>query len=1771
MTDWRPPSDLPDLRNVRLVALDLETNDERLRAGKGSGWPTGEGYICGVALAWRAEEGIQARYFSFRHRDSVNFDPQQFWQWLRDHITAGVHFVFMNGGYDLGWIRRESGILMPPAAQIEEIGIAAAMIDENRHRYALGALCKSYGVSGKDETLLRDAIEKLFGIPPEKQTGINSPQSFIWRLPAHLSGRYAEADACATLALFETLNPILDNEGVRKPYRLDVGLMPLTQEMRWQGIRVDLDRAERNRAFLFRRRDGFLAELSQQLGQPTDIEDVRSPGWLAETFGRLGIEYPLTPTGKPSFKAGVDGWMKNHSHPVPQLVTRAREFDNAADKFIGNFLIGHAFKDRIRAEINLHRSDNGGTRSSRLSYSDPALQQLPSKHPEITRRVRECLIAEERELWVSCDFAQQEFRLLVNAAACLGLPGALEAQARYQADPTTDFHAYVAELTNLDRTTAKTINFGIAYGAGPVRIAGTIGRTVDEAKAIIETYNRALPFVHELSKYCMNRVERYGYLRLFDGTKRRFDLWECRGVPWGKGTEPCGVEEARHRSADRSHPWFGQRLQRASAYTAMNQLIQATAARQTKKWMLDCWHAGIVPRLQMHDALEMSVSSPDPAELVARLGCGAIPTMVPMTVDIKYGRNWADAAHKQWADVPTTVDESVRDPEPIPTSFAPTLIAAPRRDDFKNLDTFINFVAERWAIYHRRQAGHPWPWTDDKILRTYSFCNMSRSLDRVTQWIWQHWLEPHRPDLDAWFACVIGRFVNRISTLAALDFPVPWAPERFIEVMRSRPQGQVFGAAYVIPAFQKDDRPKYISLVERIFTPMWEAREALRPRAGMTISAFTNGLMAYPNVGGFLAAQIAADAKMVSVLREAEDFETFALSGRGSQAGMNFLLGRGEKAKWREKNWHYRLCELHALITPIYQKRGLPIPDFQDTQNQLCEWHKFWQIKSGIKERLKREYKPAPAADDKPATKRKRKPKVVEPPASPQAVPPERAPEPRAIEPELKTTVEPAPPIAPGQTIPDYILADMARRAAAPAIEPPAESEQPDRAEAARFLALLDPTATRFTFQTFHDNQGRKNPALAKILHGTLAQHFATLNGLNSAGAGIFVTINETDLRGRTAENVVRVRCLFIDLDGAPLDPVLAAAPRVHFVTESSPGRWQAFWNVSDIALADFRTYQRALIKRFGSDASVHDLPRVMRLPGFLHRKGEPFRTRIVTVNDAPPHAVAAFVGLANVEAPTAADLVVPGLGIASEPLPPLAEVAAALEVIPIPVAGEGTIADAGAAYAHWINIGMATHAATGGSAEGLALFDKWSQKSQHYDAEGLAEKWRSFHPREVTMGTLAYHADEANPTWRDCLDAQVAAGIEQANRAASGSVARDPPQAATGAPALDPNELNEWDAGALLEGAAPSPRQWLIAGMFCRTFLSGLVAPGDAGKTTLRLTQAIELATGRELLGLRVYRRCKVLVVSFEDDRAELHRRLLAICRHHSVDPAELKGWLFCRDLNDGGKLAALDARGRHRLVGPLDGMLRRAIARTGCSLVVLDPFVKLHALNESDNPDMDFVCSLLIKMAQDCGIAIDSPAHTHKGAIQAGDADARRGASAQRDAGRLDYTLTVMTEDEAKQFGIPADMRKSFMRLDKAKANIVRAVKARWFRLVGMPLGNGTPEYPEGDEVQAVERWQPPEVWGDISAEALNAILDDLAAGLPDGRRYSSHNRAEGREAWQVVQRHCAGKPEAQCREMIRQWIKAGVLIEKDYDDPVARKERKGLFLNPEKRPHY
>jgi hypothetical protein len=179
-------------------------------------------------------------------------------------------------------------------------------------------------------------------------------------------------------------------------------------------------------------------------------------------------------------------------------------------------------------------------------------------------------------------------------------------------------------------------------------------------------------------------------------------------------------------------------------------------------------------------------------------------------------------------------------------------------------------------------------------------------------------------------------------------------------------------------------------------------------------------------------------------------------------------------------------------------------------------------------------------------------------------------------------------------------------------------SEQVSKSTAQRFLDAIG--ADTFTFQTFDENATRKARPLARILHGTIDQHFDTLKDLNRKGAGIFVTINRTDGKGRESHNILGVRAVFVDLDGSPLAPVMNWALSPHIVVESSSGRYHAYWPVDGtVTPIDFGSLQKRLAKLFGGDTVVHDLPRVLRLPGFLHRKGRPFCTRIVHLNTTLP------------------------------------------------------------------------------------------------------------------------------------------------------------------------------------------------------------------------------------------------------------------------------------------------------------------------------------------------------------------------------------------------------------------------------------------------------------------------------------------------------------------------------------------------------------------------
>jgi hypothetical protein len=300
-----------------------------------------------------------------------------------------------------------------------------------------------------------------------------------------------------------------------------------------------------------------------------------------------------------------------------------------------------------------------------------------------------------------------------------------------------------------------------------------------------------------------------------------------------------------------------------------------------------------------------------------------------------------------------------------------------------------------------------------------------------------------------------------------------------------------------------------------------------------------------------------------------------------------------------------------------------------------------------------------------------------------------------------------------------------------------------DLDQARRFLRLLDPDPSAHVFQTIDDNHERDDDRLKNTLHGSLDRRLDDLMELNSRGAGIFVTINKVipGRRRRQAEDITDIRSVFVDLDGSPLEPVMAHHIKPHIVNLTSPGKYHVYWLVDALPLEHFEAVQLALAEKFRGDPVVCDLPRVMRLPGFFHCKREPHLVRIVRTIDTSAYPAEIFERkpmephISGVQGPvTDLDIV---------------KAIAALEAIP----PENDWKDRN-------YIGMAMWRATAGSREGFEAWCEWLARSGRYDRTQAERQWIKKYTRNlengrkqpVGLGTLILYADTADPEWRDRL-----------------------------------------------------------------------------------------------------------------------------------------------------------------------------------------------------------------------------------------------------------------------------------------------------------------------------------------------------------------------------------------------------------------------------------
>ena len=261
-----------------------------------------------------------------------------------------------------------------------------------------------------------------------------------------------------------------------------------------------------------------------------------------------------------------------------------------------------------------------------------------------------------------------------------------------------------------------------------------------------------------------------------------------------------------------------------------------------------------------------------------------------------------------------------------------------------------NFIIARHQIWtnrfkHKREK----PWTDDPILQQYRFCNVYRELDTVTQWVAEKYRR-YSGSNSFWFAMVMCRLINWPPTLEELWRPsMEWDAEEFIRVMSRRMKAgeKTWSSAYMI---RSSGRAKHLYLAHEVLTPMWEARERLRPQYNDdSLAAFHARLCEMNGMGSFLAAQVAADVKYGSncPLMKAPDWWTWAASGPGSRRGLNRVCGRDFKSPWKEDDWLSLLQALRDKVNPVIKKRGMQELHAQDLQNCLCEFDKYERVRLG--------------------------------------------------------------------------------------------------------------------------------------------------------------------------------------------------------------------------------------------------------------------------------------------------------------------------------------------------------------------------------------------------------------------------------------------------------------------------------------------------------------------------------------------------------------------------------------------------------------------------------------------------------------------------------------------------------------------------------------------------------------------------------------------------------------------------------------------------------
>jgi DNA polymerase I-like protein with 3'-5' exonuclease and polymerase domains len=607
-SEWFPPEEFPDLSKYTEIAIDLETKDPDLKT-KGSSSMRGEGDVVGIAVAVKDFAG----YYPIAHESGPNLERKKVLSWFEDVLKTKANKIFHNAIYDLCWIHR---LGLKVEGRIIDTMIMTSLVDENRYRYDLNSVANDYTGMGKNETALQEAA---------KEWGIDA-KAEMYKLPAMYVGEYAEKDAEITLALWQELKKEIQAQDLHSIAELECNVLPCILDMKTKGVRVSENQVSLLETKLKNEYQSIIERIHKETGIYPEVWAAKS---IESICSKLGIsDFDRTEkTGKPSF---TKNYLKNHKNKTLRILNKARELDKLSNTFLES-IKNFVYKGRIHADIHQLRGDFGGTVTGRLSYSNPNLQQLPN-YTNIGMGIRSIFMPEEGHRWGCFDYSQQEPRLVVHyALATIGTTGVASIAEAYEKGQA-DFHSMVADIANIPRGQAKTINLGLFYGMGKAKLQAQLGVSEERAKNLLDTYHSSVPFVKQLIYHTMDRAQERGWIRTVLGRKCRFNMWEPATFGMHK---PQTYEEASIEHGSRN-------IKRAFTYKALNKLIQGSAADMTKQAMINLRQEGLTPMIQIHDELNVSFQNDQEADKIKEIMEQAVPLKIPNKVDFEDGECWGD-------------------------------------------------------------------------------------------------------------------------------------------------------------------------------------------------------------------------------------------------------------------------------------------------------------------------------------------------------------------------------------------------------------------------------------------------------------------------------------------------------------------------------------------------------------------------------------------------------------------------------------------------------------------------------------------------------------------------------------------------------------------------------------------------------------------------------------------------------------------------------------------------------------------------------------------------------------------------------------------------------------------------------------------------------------------------------------------------------------------------------------------------------------------------